>query len=89
MLLSTGSVFSFFETNATFSTSIILCPFQHLRAEIEFFIDNLLVRTHLIIEMIWRTGLAPWETWGKIVWRLQGYLAHKKPPPPPRTTIGP
>jgi len=20
---------------------------------------------------------------------LQGYLAHKKPPPPPRTTIGP
>ena len=24
-----------------------------------FFIDNLLVRTHLIIEMIWWTGLAP------------------------------
>ena len=29
--------------------------------EIEFFIDNLLVRTHFIIEMIWWTGLAPWE----------------------------
>jgi len=31
------------------------------RLEREFFIDNLLVRIHLIIEMIWRTGLAPWE----------------------------
>ena len=29
--------------------------------EREFFIDNLLVRTHCIIEMIWWTGLAPWE----------------------------
>ena len=29
--------------------------------EREFFIDNLLVRIHLIIEMIWWTGLAPWE----------------------------
>ena len=29
--------------------------------EREFFIDNLLVRIHLIIEMIWRTSLAPWE----------------------------
>jgi len=29
--------------------------------EKEFFIDNLLVRIHFIIEMIWRTGLAPWE----------------------------
>ena len=26
----------------------------------EFFIDNLLVRIHFIIEMIWWTGLAPW-----------------------------
>ena len=26
-----------------------------------FFVDNLLVRIHFIIEMIWRTGLAPWE----------------------------
>jgi len=27
----------------------------------EFFIENLLVRIHFIIEMIWWTGLAPWE----------------------------
>ena len=27
----------------------------------EFFVDNLLVRVHCIIEMIWWTGLAPWE----------------------------
>jgi len=30
-------------------------------AEREFFIDNLLVRTHFIIVMIRWTGLAPWE----------------------------
>jgi len=29
--------------------------------EREFFIDNLLVRIHLVIEMIWWTSLAPWE----------------------------
>ena len=29
--------------------------------ERESFIDNLLVRIHFIIEMIWWTGLAPWE----------------------------
>ena len=29
--------------------------------EREFFIDNLLVRVHFIIEMVWRTGLAPCE----------------------------
>jgi len=28
---------------------------------IEFFIDNLLVRIHVIIVMMRRTGLAPWE----------------------------
>jgi len=28
---------------------------------VEFFIDNPLVRIHFIIEMIWWTGLAPWE----------------------------
>ena len=28
--------------------------------EREFFIENLPVRIHLIIEMIWWTGLAPW-----------------------------
>ena len=27
----------------------------------EFSVDNLLVRIHFIIDMIWRTGLAPWE----------------------------
>ena len=27
----------------------------------EFFTDNLLVRINLIIEMVWWTGLAPWE----------------------------
>jgi len=26
-----------------------------------FFLDNLLVRLHSIIDMIWWTGLAPWE----------------------------
>ena len=30
-------------------------------AQREFLIDNLLVRIHFIIKMIWRTGLAPWE----------------------------
>ena len=30
-------------------------------AEREFFIENLLVGIHFIIEMIWWTGLAPWE----------------------------
>ena len=30
-------------------------------SESEIFIYNLLVRIHLIIEMIWWTGLAPWE----------------------------
>jgi len=32
-----------------------------VRGAREFFIDNLLVRIHFIIEMIWWTGLAPWE----------------------------
>ena len=35
-------------------------PLQNL-SEREFFIDNLLVRIHFIIEMIWWAGLAPWE----------------------------
>ena len=30
-------------------------------SEREFFIDNLLVRIHFIIEMIWWTSLAPWD----------------------------
>jgi len=33
---------------------------RHL-SERDFFIDNLLVQTHFIIQMIWWTGLAPWE----------------------------
>ena len=32
-----------------------------LQREREFFIDNLLVRIHFIIVMIWWTGLAPWK----------------------------
>ena len=32
-----------------------------MRAEREFFIDNLLVRIHYIIVIIKWTGLAPWE----------------------------
>jgi len=32
-----------------------------VRREREFFIDNLLVRIHFIIVLIWWTGLAPWE----------------------------
>ena len=31
-----------------------------LRQEKEFFIDNLLVRIHFVIEMIWWTGLEQW-----------------------------
>ena len=59
--------------------------------EREFFIDNLLVRIHFIIVMIWWTGLAPWESCtgrsripdpGAESSYLQGYLAHKKRPTP-------
>ena len=35
--------------------------FLSLKREREGFIDNLLVRTIFIIEMIWWTGLEPWE----------------------------
>ena len=34
---------------------------RQVRAEREFFIDNLLVRIHVIIVMIKWTGFAPWE----------------------------
>ena len=34
---------------------------SHTGKESEFLIDNLLVRIHFIIEMIWWTGLAPWK----------------------------
>jgi len=33
----------------------------HYLPERDFFIDNLLVRIHFVIVMIWLTGLAPWE----------------------------
>ena len=32
----------------------------------EIFIDNLLARIHFIIEMIWWTGLAPWDFPGSL-----------------------
>ena len=48
------------------------------RSEREFFTNNLLVRIHLIIEMIWWTGLA-----------VQGHLAHKKQLPPLEPPQGP
>ena len=34
---------------------------QEQETEREFFIDNLLVRIYFILEMIWWTGLTPWE----------------------------
>jgi len=36
-------------------------PTNHSHQKREISIDNLLVRIHFIIEMIWWTGLAPWE----------------------------
>ena len=38
----------------------VTCSTQRDVTETEFFIDNLLVRIHVIIVMIRRTGLAPW-----------------------------
>ena len=34
---------------------------EHKRERERALFDNLLVRIHLIVEMIWWTGLAPWE----------------------------
>ena len=39
--------------------------------EREFFIDNLLVRIHVIIVMIRWTGLAPWEYLDATPWALR------------------
>jgi len=36
-------------------------PFLGETKEKEFLIGNLLERIHFVIEMIWWTGLAPWE----------------------------
>ena len=43
--------------------AVLLSSSWSLRSqkERELLIDNLLVRIHFIIEMIWWTGLAPWE----------------------------
>ena len=46
------------DVNQVRSAASSTLPMQRER---EFFIDNLLVRIHLTIEMIWWTGLAPWE----------------------------
>ena len=39
----------------------IVCMMDTRRDGRQFFIDNLLARIHFIIEIIWWTGLAPWE----------------------------
>ena len=36
-------------------------PHKSHAGESDFFIDNLLVWINFMIEMIWWTGLAPWE----------------------------
>ena len=56
-----GCNFSSFLSSQLFENRGQARPNRSLRAEREFFTDNLLVRIHLIIEMIWWTGLAPWE----------------------------
>ena len=43
------------------STLSVVCCSRPNLTEREFFIVNLLVRIHFIIEMIRWTGLAPWE----------------------------
>jgi len=45
----------------------------------EFFIDNLLVQFHLIIEMIWWTGLAPWEFELYVAGRRGGVVSDSLP----------
>ena len=42
-------------------TSPCPCHMPGGTSERDFFIDNLLVGIHVIFEMSWRTGLAPWE----------------------------
>ena len=55
---------------------------QHVlsQRERDLFIDNSLVRIHFIIESIWWTSLAPWESefLFQVAFHLQGYLSHKK-----------
>jgi hypothetical protein len=48
--------------NAAISSAIcVRTTYRASKGERELFVDNLLVRIHFIIEMIWWTGLAPWE----------------------------
>ena len=55
----------------------------------EFFIDNLLVRIHLIIVMIRWTGLAPWEFEFHFPGSLTStFLESSTPPPPQRAGTG-
>ena len=54
------------------------------QTEGEFFIDNLMVRIHSIIEMIWWTGLAPWDPEfpfpGSLISNFLGYQAWRSVP---------
>ena len=65
----------------TISVSGVVLTHSRVSTEREFFIDNLLVRIHLIILMTGWTGLAPWEfefsfpgslasAWGQVPPRL-------------------
>ena len=49
------------EARVSLGSTRMLFPYLSRVAERDFFTDNLLVRVHFIIEMIWWIGLAPWE----------------------------
>ena len=51
---------------------------HHPCREREFFMDNLLVRIHFIIVMIWWTGLAPWEFEFPFPGSLTSTLRHER-----------
>ena len=44
----------------------------------EFLTDNLLVRMNFIIQMIWWTGLAPWEFEGSLISTLLEEWRHEE-----------
>ena len=54
------------------------CEAFRVAQEKEFLIDNLLVRVHFVIEMIWWTGLAPWE-FKKSLFQAAVYLLNHLP----------
>ena len=56
-------------------------PAQVIHPEREFFIDNLLVRIHLIVAMIRWTGLAPWEFEFPIPGSLRSDFLDRRPCP--------